>query len=145
MYTHNELVIPQPADALWTPLVRASRWSTWYFNARAVRIEGGAAELGPGTRFRWVTFGMPLRSEVRVCDPPARIGWTWSTLGAHGYHGWLLEPAPGGGTRVVTEETQRGPLAALIRYPMRAALSAAHQHWLRQLATVPERDGGAGR
>lgn len=46
-----------------------------------------------------------------------------------------LEPAAGG-THVVTEETERGPLPWLLRWYLRGALHGAHQKWLESLARV---------
>jgi hypothetical protein len=59
--------------------------------------------------------------------------WRGGAAGVDAYHGWLLEPA-GNGTRVVTDETEKGPLPWVLRWYLRGALHRAHQEWLECLA-----------
>lgn len=132
MFTHNELVVPGSSERVWAVLVRASRWPQWYVNARHVALADGAVDLQAGAIFRWVTFGTAITCEVVHFRPYVRLGWIWWCPGAWGYHGWQLEPA-GPGTRVVTEETQRGPKIARLAWIDRPVLWLAHAYWLHQL------------
>ncbi|BDP43817.1 hypothetical protein DAETH_37860 (plasmid) [Deinococcus aetherius] len=147
VHTVNELFIPAPPGAVWAPLIHAALWPTWYANSRNVRLEGEGELLGPETRFRWTTFGVPVRTVVEEFGPPHRLAWRGEGLGARGYHAWTLLPVAGG-TRVVTEEVQFGLVPRLGRGLLRAALLREHQRWLKglsRLACAAERVKGARR
>jgi hypothetical protein len=134
VFAHNERIVPAPPEWVWNPLVAAQEWSEFYANAEFVRlINPRQHRLQRGSVFRWVTFGFPITCEVDICHRPIRIGWRWWRRGAHGYHIWLLQPHERG-TRIVTEETQRGVLPGLMRPIMRRLLWLGHSYWLRQLA-----------
>jgi len=133
VFAHNERIVPAPPERVWDLLVAAQGWSKFYANAQFVALaDPRQHRLRRGSVFRWVTFGAPITSEVNTCERPARIGWRWWRRGAHGYHIWLLEPHERG-TRIVTEETQRGVLPGLTRPIMQPLLWLAHNYWLRQL------------
>ncbi|MGH3772424.1 MAG: SRPBCC family protein [Pseudonocardiaceae bacterium] len=134
VFAHNELIIPAPPERVWDLLIDAHGWPEFYANAWSVELADPQQRyLQDGSVFRWVTLYVHLTSEVDTWEPPSRIGWRWWRRGAHGYHIWLLEPHECG-TRIVTEETQRGVLPGLTRPIMQPALRFAHGHWLRQLA-----------
>lgn len=133
---HNEREVERAAPVIWSHLVHAQRWPRWYANARRVRFEGDARTLGPGVTFHWRTFGADIVSTVDLFDPPCALGWWWYGRSAAGYHVWLLEPAGDGSgrTRVVTEETQRGPGPRLLSPALGPALWLSHELWLTRLA-----------
>lgn len=134
VFAHNERIVPAPPERVWNLLVEAQGWSEFYANAHFVELaDPRQHRLQSGSVFRWFTFGFPLTSEVSPCKRPLRIGWRWWCRGAHGYHGWLIEPHALG-TRIITEETQRGVLPGLTRPIMQPLLWLAHNYWLRQLA-----------
>jgi predicted acylesterase/phospholipase RssA len=146
VFAHNERIVPAPPERVWNLLVEAQGWSEFYANAHFVELaDPRQHSLRNGSVFRWFTFGFPLTSEVSPCKRPLRIGWRWWCRGAHGYHGWMIEPHPLG-TRIITEETQRGVLPGLTRPIMQPLLWLAHNYWLRQLgrrASRPSRPAGA--
>ena len=72
---------------------------------------------------------------VKVCEPPRALDWEGGATGVDAYHAWLLAPIPGG-TLVLTEETERGPLPWWLRWYLRGALHGAHQEWLESLEKV---------
>ncbi|MFF5174681.1 SRPBCC family protein [Micromonospora sp. NPDC000089] len=129
VYVRNELVVPLPAERVWARLVAAADWPTWYASASRVALPDGDDRLGPGTGFRWVTLGVRVTCVVDRWEPHRVLGWTGRAVGGRGHHRWLLSPVPGG-TRVVTEETQAGPLPSAGRWWLRAALLSRHQRWL---------------
>jgi hypothetical protein len=94
--------------------------------------EGAPPELGLDVEFSWTTFGIRVRSKVTEFVPDERIGWTARGLGVRVFHRWFFRP-DGGGTLVVTEECERGPLPWLTRRFMNRALHAGHQLWLESL------------
>jgi hypothetical protein len=134
VYAHNEFLSPIPDDRLWAWLVRARGWSRWYANCRRLRIETDDRSLEMGTTFQWMTFGATITSTVDLFDKPKALGWNWFGSTAEGYHVWLLEPVPGG-TRLVTEESQRGPGPHLMPFLLRPLLHASHGMWLRSLSS----------
>ena len=135
MYALNELRADVAPEEIWAWLVRAPLWPRLYSNAKRVRIVEGQSPdvLLDGTRFSWITFGLPITSTVEVFEPPHRLGWRVDEFGAHAYHVWHLH-RDGAGTYAVTEETQAGSIPSLMRWPMRLGLRHFHQRWLEGLA-----------
>ena len=94
----------------------------------------GGADLHANAEFSWETFGVHLRSAVRVFELPARLAWTAEGIGVDAYHAWLIVPAASG-CRVITEETQYGWLARAANWLMPARMHRGHQLWLERLAS----------
>ena len=123
-----------PADVVWTWLIRAHLWPTWYANAEDVTfLEGEPPDLGPGVRFRWKTFGVTLESRVLEFVPTERIAWDARGNGVDAYHAWVISKMPRG-SHVLTEETQHGWLARLGSVLMPQRMRRYHQLWLEELA-----------
>ena len=136
VYVRNELRAPgASADALWTHLVRARDWHTFYGNARRLRFDPPhqGPDLELGTCFRWWTFGVPVQTRVEELEPPYRLAWSGGALGSMGYHAWLLEEDDEGCT-IITEETQRGLIPKLGGWFLRPRMLKWHQRWLEGLA-----------
>ncbi|MGH3756479.1 SRPBCC domain-containing protein [Actinophytocola sp.] len=117
---------------VWAVLVEATAWPHWYGNARAVTITGHA-RLVLGAQFRWRTFRLPVRSTVTAFEPERHLAWDGHSLGSSGYHRWILQAQPDGGTRVITEEVQKGVAVSMVAPVMRRALLRAHHHWITEL------------
>jgi uncharacterized protein YndB with AHSA1/START domain len=134
VYVSNELIMTASCERVWSWLVRADLWPSWYPNSSGVRFETPTAspELELGTSFRWKTFGITLDSVVEEFVPRERIAWTARAVGVDAYHAWLLEPTSGG-CRVLTEETQHGWLASLSDLAMPKRMHTGHQLWLERL------------
>lgn len=132
VFAHNERVVAAPPAQVWPWLVDAAAWPRWYRNAWRVRLPPGTEALGLGVTFTWTTFATRISSTVVHDQAALRLGWTWWCPGAHGYHGWLLEPTATG-TRVVTEESQRGPKVVRWAWLLRRVLWLGHAYWLRKL------------
>jgi uncharacterized protein YndB with AHSA1/START domain len=132
----NELEIGAPPDRVWAWLTRPDLWSRYYPNARLVRhLDGPWPAIAPGSRWRWLSFGVLVTSELVEHEPHERLAWNARELGARGHHGWVLREIAGG-TEVVTEETQRGWGASLAGPLMRPAMRRQHQRWLEGLGRV---------
>jgi hypothetical protein len=69
---------------------------------------------------------------VDLFEPPNLIGWRWRGRGSAGYHVWVLR-LEGGGTRIVTEETQIGPGPRPLRAVLQPTLWLSHEVWLASL------------
>ena len=126
------------ADAVWAWIVRPDHWRAFYPNALRVRpLEGPWPTLGMGSRFSWITFGARVTTEVTEFEPPHRIAWTGSGLGAVGHHAWVIEPTSSG-CRIVTEETQRGLAVRVLAPALRPAMRRLHQRWVEGAARIAE-------
>ena len=136
IFISNELTAAAPAEAVWGWLISAPLWPTFYSNSANVVLDGEATQLAGGTRFRWKTFGLNLRTEVKEFEPPQRIAWHAKGLGVDAYHAWLLTPTPDGGCHILTQETQHGWLARLGNVLMRNRMHRQHQRWLEGLAVT---------
>jgi uncharacterized protein YndB with AHSA1/START domain len=139
VHVRNEVEIPAPAPLVWSWLVRASRWPSWYPNAHNVRINDGAdIDLTNGAHFTWRTFGVSIRSTVLEFVPFERIAWNGFGIGVDVYHAWLIVPTPSG-SHVLTEETQYGWAARLGSRLFPNRMSRFHQIWLEQLSISAQR------
>jgi uncharacterized protein YndB with AHSA1/START domain len=139
LFSHNEVVIAAPCQRVWSTLVAASTWPSWYGNAREVRLlDHDPTSLQKNSTFTWITFGVAVRSEVREYVPPTRLAWHGSTEGMTAYHAWLLQPLPTG-CHVITEETNNGPSAIALRRTAPEAIHDGHATWLAQLKAICEK------
>ncbi len=134
VHAWNEIKIPASSSAVWDWLVCAGRWHQWYSNCRNLSfVTGNGPDLALGARFKWTTFCVRVDSTVVEFDPGKRLGWSAGTIGASGYHGWVLFEE-GNSCRVITEEVQRGLVPWIARVPIRYGLEYFHQRWLEGLA-----------
>jgi len=132
----NELQVAAERDAVWAWLVRPDLWPTYYSNAKFIKhLEGPWPVLELGSRFRWLSFGAFVTSEVVTYEPGQRIDWDAKVLGGRGYHGWVLKPEAGG-TFIRTEETQKGPGIQVVKPVLRPMMVRLHQRWLEGLGRV---------
>src|ERR1700722_8857238 len=116
LFAHNDLIINASCERVWTHIIEASRWPTWYPNSKDVEIQGGDPVLRDGTVFRWTTFGLAIESKVHEYVLNQRLGWYGYVPGAkpNFYHSWYLEPR-GAMCRVVMDEAGVGKDAAGLR------------------------------
>lgn len=137
LHAVNEIEIEADRERVFAWLARPELWPSYYGNALLVRHrEGPWPNVELGSRFRWLTFGVLVFSEIVEFEPPERIAWSAKELGASGHHGWLLEKRRGGRTFVRTEETQRGWGMRLAAPAMKRLMPRYHQRWLEGLARV---------
>ena len=136
IHAFNESYTPATPEAVWSWLVRARDWPTWYDNCRALSFDAGEGpDLAPGRRFRWTTFGVRVATRIEEFEPPYRLAWRGTAFGSSGYHAWLLE-RHAGRTRIVTEETQRGVIPFLGQLYLRGAIVRQHQRWVDALGRL---------
>jgi ligand-binding SRPBCC domain-containing protein len=132
VHVSNQLEMTSPSERVWAWLIRAPLWPTWYRNSKRVVTEGGGPDLGPGSRFRWTTFGVRLDSRVEEFVAGERLAWSARGIGLEAYHAWLIEKR-GSGCLVLTEETQNGWLATLNNALRPKSMQTQHQIWLENL------------
>jgi uncharacterized protein YndB with AHSA1/START domain len=138
VFVHNEGWIDAPPTIVWANLIDAMQWPSWYSNSADVRIEGGQSKLAKGVSFTWRTFGFSIRSMVDVFEPNQEIGWGVDSPGFAVHHAWVLIPERGG-TRVITEESQKGPDAVKFRLEQPNAMYDGHDWWMSALKARSER------
>jgi uncharacterized protein YndB with AHSA1/START domain len=126
-----------PPELVWAWLVRPDLWHANYSNAHDVRhIAGPWPQIGPGSRFSWITFRAPVTTEVTEFQPYQRLAWTGTGRhGARGHHAWILMP-DATGTVIYTEETQRGLPPLIFRPILRPAMRREHQRWVEGLFSI---------
>ncbi len=139
VHARNEIVIPAGPDRIWRWLCRAEHWPEWYSNCGWIRLrDDDGPDLVAGSQFVWKTFGVRVRSQVLVYDRLVELGWNATAFGLRAYHGWRFEFAYAGHTRVITEETQVGPLTTVGRWYLRRGLLREHQNWLEGLSRMAQ-------
>lgn len=142
VFTHNEIYIPADAEKVWTCLVRAEDWPGMYPRCRNLRFcdEDHGPDLTGETELVWSSFGRQVSATIAEFHPPYRLAWHGTTLGAHGYHGWVIDPVDDG-CRVITQSAVGGLSPSLFRIPTRRLLRRGYQRWLEGLAkAVGEHD-----
>jgi len=138
IYVSNRTRTVADPELVWAWLTRPEEWNRFYGNAKRIRHRSGPwPQLGPGSRFSWITFGALVTTEITEFEPYTRLAWTGEGLGASAHHAWLLD-ADEPEWEIVTEETQRGLLPRLVRRIMRPQMQRQHQRWIEQLARLAE-------
>lgn len=142
IYSLNEIEMDAPPEVVWRLLIDAENWPSYYPHAEDVKIVTGEPQLAPGAKYTWRTAGMQFVCVVREFVPTRRIGWNaYFTEGGEAsstYHGWVITPTAGGGTHVLTEETQRGPDFLELARTHPGVLWQVHQDWVENLARTAE-------
>jgi polyketide cyclase/dehydrase/lipid transport protein len=138
VFVHNEGWIDASPDIVWGNLIDALQWPGWYSNSSDVYIEGGKSELAMGVSFHSKTFGFPIRSTVDVFEPDREIGWSVDNAAFKIHHAWILVPERGG-TRIITEEAQKGADAIRFRLDQPNAMYDGHDWWISALKARSER------
>lgn len=134
VFVHNEVFIPLPPREVFAGLVQSSRWPEYLGNAGKIDVRSGAGPGGTlqlGSRYEW-KFGEKLKNEVTLFERDRAIGWVADGTGSKAFHRWILEPVPGG-TRLITEEVQKGLVPNLSKKAVNPMLHGVHQWWLESL------------
>lgn len=135
IYSHNEVVIHASPSTVWRRLVAVEQWPTWCSTAQNVRIITSEKVLGPRSKFRWTTVGVPLECTVAQYVPNERLEYYTEhtdNSGVHAYRAWLLIPVADG-CKVISELVELGPVTAYT-YSTRWRM----QSQLKQLKAVSE-------
>ncbi|GLQ50042.1 SRPBCC family protein [Dyella flava] len=138
VFVHNEGWIDAPPEIVWANLIEAVQWPNWYSNSADVHIDADQQKLTKGATFHWKTFGFPVTSTVDVFEPNREIGWNVQTPTFSLHHAWLLIPERGG-TRVITEEAQKGPVAINFHLEQPNAMHDGHDWWMSALKARSEK------
>jgi hypothetical protein len=139
LFSHNDLIINASCSRVWTHIIDAKRWPTWYPNSKEVVIQGADPVLKDGTTFQWATFGLTIESKVHEYELDKRLGWYGYAPGTKPsfYHSWYLEPV-GTMCHVVMDEAGIGKDAAGLRQSDETLMHRGHDLWLATLKWVAE-------
>lgn len=136
VYAHNAIEIPsvRPRDVL--AKLRAGRADLYTpISSKTYDCATRAAvSLELGKTFCWETLGRELKSVVvELDDSPEEAALAWRDVDNKYLHRWILR-ATTTGTRVITEECQRGAFAWTFAGQINPTLHASHEAWLVALA-----------
>jgi short-subunit dehydrogenase/uncharacterized protein YndB with AHSA1/START domain len=130
----NEITVDAPAQAVWALLADPQRWPQWYAACRWVHSPA-PGPLPAGATFDWKAHPVTLHSVVSQSVPGQVFRYTAASAGLHADHTFTLTTTPHG-TRVLSKETQAGPLPAAGRAVLGPSLHRATQQWLENLAAT---------
>jgi uncharacterized protein YndB with AHSA1/START domain len=139
LFSHNALHIDASCERVWSHIIDATKWPSWYPNSKDVTMLSGGDKLAQGAVFRWSTFGLPLESKVNEFAPYSRVGWYGYAPGSEPtfYHTWYLVPQDGG-CLAVTDEVGKGKDAAHLRQTDESLMHRGHDLWLATLKWMAE-------
>jgi hypothetical protein len=104
---------------IWALLANISKWESYYKNcAQITPPSSGSTFLHKSDVFKFSTFGFPpLTCTVEESEAPESNGRpgriAWSSKAPEGlevYHAWLVEDLEGQRVRILTQESQIGPI-----------------------------------
>jgi hypothetical protein len=103
---------------IWALLANISKWESYYKNCAQITAPSTGPFLHKSDVFKFSTFGFPpLTCTVEESEAPesngraGRIAWSSKTSeGLEIYHAWLVEDLDGQRVRILTQESQIGPV-----------------------------------
>jgi hypothetical protein len=138
VFTHNAVDISASPQKVWSLLIDCVAWPHWYKHCSDVTILRGGSILQPDARFRFKTLGRYFEPDVVRFDVCRMLIWTAKgPAGTSGCHAWVIE-ATANGSRVITEEVQKGLLLFVLAKRVRAELLASHEDWVQSLKALAE-------
>lgn len=137
-YVHNEIEIVASAELVWSLLIDALQWESWYAGAKNVTfLAPNDSVLAPNTAFRWETMGLQFVSTVQEFEPNRLLAWESKKRSIQGYHVWLIV-ATENGCKVITDESQNGWLTFFEKTFQPKKLEKLHDSWLAELKRKSE-------
>ncbi|KAF3044060.1 hypothetical protein E8E12_008541 [Didymella heteroderae] len=142
-FVSNEIIAKGvSAQQIWAQLADISQWTSYYKNCANITVPDQGPQLDKGRVFKFSTFGFPpLTCTVRESVEPqgkkeGRLAWESKTLeGLAIYHAWLMQDLEGGRVRVLTQESQIGPVFKEWSEQKPNKMLLGHQDWLDGLVS----------
>jgi hypothetical protein len=137
-YVHNEIEINANPEVVWSFLIDALHWQSWYKGAKNVSFLNPAdTVLNATTIFKWETMGLKFISTVEQFEPYRLLAWESKKKSIQGYHVWLIVPTEKG-CKVITDESQNGWLTFFEKTFQGKKLEKLHNVWLAELKNKAE-------
>jgi len=125
-----EQVLDLPPEELWGLLVEVGLWPSLHPGTRMARLSAGWTV---GSQLLWQSDGLRFYGVVTEAAPGSRAGWTFRTMGAHGYQRWTIEEVAEGRARLRLEESWEGGMVRLFSRTLRRTLSLSRKAWFAGL------------
>ncbi len=137
-YVHNEIEINANAAVVWSILIDALKWESWYSGAKNVKLTDSTSKvLDAHSIFIWETMGLKFRSIIKEFKAGSLLAWESNKPQIQGYHVWLIVPTKNG-CKVITDESQNGWLTFFEKTFQRKKLKRLHNIWLNGIKVRSE-------
>lgn len=137
-YVHNEIEINTKPEVVWTVLIDALRWPSWYKGSKNVSFSTEKdTVLKANSIFKWETMGLKFESTIQQFEPNKLLAWESKKKSIQGFHVWLIIPSENG-CKVITDESQNGWLTFFEKTFQPKKLKALHNVWLNELKRKSE-------
>lgn len=137
-YVENEITINAPPESVWTFLIDALQWESWYKGAKEVFLKDPAEKvLMQNSVFEWQTMGLKFESVIQQYEPTGLLAWESRKRSIQGFHVWLIIPTDNG-CKVITCESQKGWLTFFEKTFQPKKLKKLHDIWLLGLKKKSE-------
>ncbi|KAJ4990338.1 hypothetical protein SVAN01_04220 [Stagonosporopsis vannaccii] len=142
-FVSNEVIATSLSVAqIWALLADISKWTSYYKNCANITLPDGGPQLRKGAVFKFSTFGFPpLTCEVKESVVPekgreGRLAWQSETPeGLEIYHAWIVQELEQGRVRILTQESQIGPVFKEWSEQKPNKMLLGHQDWLDGLVS----------
>ncbi len=137
-YVHNKIEINAHPEKVWSLLIDALKWESWYEGARNVSfLNDTDTLLNRESIFTWETMGLKFQSTIKQFEYARLLSWESNKKSIQGFHVWLIIPT-NEGCKVITDESQNGWLTFFEKTFQRNKLKRLHDVWLSELKRKSE-------
>lgn len=137
-FVHNEIDINASPEIVWSVLIQADEWETYYRGASNLQLpKQSNGRLSENSVFTWNTMGLNFTSTIKEFEAPYRLSWESNKKSIRGYHAWLILPTDYG-CKLVTSESQHGFMTFLQKIFVPNKLEGLHDEWLTQIKIKSE-------
>jgi hypothetical protein len=137
-YVENEIEINASPEIVWTILIDALKWESWYEGAKNVSFSSPSETvIDANSIFNWETMGLKFQSTIKQFESNRLLAWESKKKSIQGFHVWLIIPTEKG-CKVLTAESQNGWLTFFEKTFQPNKLKKLHDIWLAELKTKSE-------
>lgn len=131
LYVHNEIFIQAKPEVVWSILIDAKQWHTFYKGVESPveYLDTSISALRLDAVFKLHTMGVHLKPVIKEFIPNERMAWEVNRGNLKAYHAWVIVPTSNG-CRLITPEVQNGFLALMQKAFLPNKLLNLHEHWL---------------
>ena len=138
-FVHNEIDIDADPETIWSVLINASEWESYYQGASdLVLLDSPDGTLRAGGTFTWKTMGLDFVSSVKEFEAPYRLAWESNKKSINGWHAWLIIPTTRG-SKLITSEAQHGFMTIPQKLFVPKKLEKLHDEWLTEIKHQSEK------